>query len=157
LSEPQIRAATIADIPALTALEGGFPEDDRFDPRTWRRLLSGRAATWVIETKKNGLVAAAVILFRRGSRIARLYSLAVAPDARGFGLARTLLTACEADAAGRGVRAMRLEVRRSNSSAVRLYERAGYRVIATLESYYPDGEAAHRMEKILIAPSDGAP
>lgn len=157
MTEPRIRAATIADIPALTALEGGFPEEDRFDPRTWRRLLSGRAATWLIETRKDGLVAAAVILYRRGSQIARLYSLAVAPDARGSGLAQTLLTACEADAAGRGARAMRLEVRRSNSSAIRLYERAGYRVLATVDSYYPDGEAAHRMEKRLIAPSDGAP
>jgi ribosomal-protein-alanine N-acetyltransferase len=48
-------------------------------------------------------------------------------------------------------------VRATNSSAQRLYESAGYRVIARLESYYPDGDAALRMEKTLIAPSDGAP
>lgn len=157
MSEPKIRAANLADIPALTALEASFPEEDRFNARTWKRLLAGHAATLVIDTEKDCLVAAAVTLYRRGSQIARLYSISVAPEARGRGLAQALLAACEAEAAARGARAMRLEVRRSNSSAARLYERAGYRVIATLESYYPDGEAAHRMEKHLIARSDGAP
>lgn len=152
-----IRPATAADIDALVALEASFPEEDRFDRRTWRRLLSGHASVLVCEAPDGGLLAAAVMLYRKGARIARLYSIAVAPEARGKGLARALMAACEADAAERGARAVRLEVRSSNSSAIRLYEAGGYRVIATLESYYPDGEAALRMEKSLEAPSNGAP
>lgn len=144
-----IRQATIADIDALVALEAAFPEEDRFDRRTWRRLLAGNAAILVSESERGGLLAAAVMLYRRGARKGRLYSLTVAPEARGRGLARALLSACEADAAARGASAVRLEVRASNSSALRLYESGGYRVIATLESYYPDGEAARRMEKSL--------
>ena len=152
-----IRPATAADIDALVALEASFPEEDRFDRRTWRRLLCGHASVLVCDTPKDGLLAAAVMLYRKGARIARLYSITVAPEARGKGLARALMAACEADAAERGARAVRLEVRSSNSSAIRLYEAGGYRVIATLESYYPDGEAALRMEKSLEAPSNGAP
>ena len=152
-----IRPATQADIGALVALEAGFPEEDRFDRRTWRRLLSGHASLLVCDTPKDGLRAAAVMLYRKGAAVARLYSLTVAPEARGQGLARALRAACEADAAGRGAHAVRLEVRVTNSSAIRLYEAGGYRVIATLESYYPDGEAALRMEKSLEAPSNGAP
>lgn len=155
--EPPIRAATTDDIDALVALEAGFPAEDRFDRRTWRRLLSGHASVLVCEAGKDGLAAAAVLLYRRRTGIARLYSLSVLPEARGRGLARTLLAACETDATSRGARAVRLEVRASNSSAIHLYERAGYRVFATSESYYPDGEAALRMEKVLYAPSDGAP
>lgn len=142
---------------ALAALEESFPAEDRFDRRTWRRLLSGHSATLVAQAASGALHGAAVMLYRRGAQVARLYSITVAPQARGQGLARALMAACEADAAGRGFRAVRLEVRSSNSSAIRLYEAGGYRVIATLESYYPDGEAALRMEKPLERALNGAP
>lgn len=150
-----IRPATTDDLDALVALEAGFPEEDRFDRRTWRRLLGGRTGALVHESGGQ-IDASAVLLFRQGSDIARLYSIAVAPAARGTGLGARLLSACEDAARQRSARALRLEVRVTNKSAHRLYESAGYRVIAALESYYPDGEAAHRMEKVLIAPSDGA-
>ena len=149
-----IRPATAADIDALVALEAGFPAEDRFDRRTWRRLLAGQTTTLIRESEGR-INASAVLLFRQGSDIARLYSITVAPSARGQGLGARLLSACEDAARQRGARALRLEVRVANSSAHRLYDAAGYRVIAALESYYPDGEAAHRMEKVLIAPSDG--
>ena len=151
-----IRPAGPDDLGGLVALEAGFPPEDRFDRRTWRRLLAGRTVTLVHESP-TGLDAAAVVLLRRGSAAARLYSISVAPTARGQGLGARLLSACEQHARSAGSERMRLEVRSTNSSAVRLYGAAGYRVIARLESYYPDGEAALRMEKVLIAPSDGVP
>jgi len=151
-----IRKAGPGDLAALVALEAGFPEVDRFDRRTWRRLLAGQTVTLVHESE--GMIdASAVLLFRQGSDIARLYSISVASPARGRGLGACLLSACEEQALLHGATRLRLEVRSTNSSALRLYDAAGYRVIARLESYYPDGEAAHRMEKFLIAPSDGAP
>ena len=151
-----IRKAGPGDLAALVALEAGFPEVDRFDRRTWRRLLAGQTVTLVDESDGR-IDASAVLLFRQGSDIARLYSISVAPSARGRGLGAGLLAACEEQARARGSARLRLEVRSTNSSALRLYDAAGYRVIARLESYYPDGETALRMEKLLIAPSDGAP
>lgn len=150
-----IRAAGLDDLDGLVALESGFPPEDRFDRRTWRRLLSGQTAALVHESATT-IDASAVLLFRQGSDIARLYSISVAPSARGQGLGARLLAACEDQARQRGAERMRLEVRSTNSSATRLYGASGYRVIARLESYYPDGEAALRMEKLLFAPSDGA-
>jgi [ribosomal protein S18]-alanine N-acetyltransferase len=44
---------------------------------------------------------------------------------------------------------MRLEARESNQHAILLYERSGYRVIARVAGYYPNGETAVRMEKPL--------
>lgn len=156
MSAGRIRAAGPDDLAALVALEAGFPAEDRFDRRTWRRLLAGQTAALVHESDGR-INASAVLLFRQGSDIARLYSIAVDPAARGQGLGARLLAACEEHARSRGAERIRLEVRCTNSSAHRLYEASGYRVIAALESYYPDGEAAHRMEKVLIASSDGAP
>ena len=152
----RIRPASLDDLAALLELEDSFPEEDRFDARTWRRLLAGKALTLVHETPR-GINAAAVILFRAGSTTARLYSISVATTAQGQGIGGRLLAACEQSAAGRGATRLRLEVRYTNPSAHRLYDSAGYRVVARLESYYPDGEAALRMQKSLTAPSNGAP
>ena len=62
-------------------MEEAFPEVDRFDARTWRRLLAGRSVTLVHESE-GVLDANAILLFRKGSSVARLYSISVAPAAR---------------------------------------------------------------------------
>lgn len=164
---------------ALTALEGGFPEQDRFSRRAWSRLIRGNAAILVLPVEplppagpgRNGrdtnelrddgrleqpsrLAGAIAILYRRGARVARIYSLAVAPDMKGRGLGAALLRAGEHDASVHGCDQMRLEVRTSNATAIALYERGGYQVIDIRRNYYPDGEDAIRMEKRL--PADGS-
>ena len=149
-----IRPAAEADIPALVALELGFPPEDRFPVRTWRRLLRGHALAYVSVSDEE-ITGAAVYLYRAGSTVARLYSLTVSPEHRGKGLAAALLSAGEADARKRGCDRIRLEVRQSNLTAIRLYERHGFRVMALSNSYYPDGETAVRMEKPV--PPDASP
>lgn len=146
MSEVSVRPAAGTDIPALVALEQSFPPEDRFPTRTWRRLLKGNALAYAAVSDKE-IVGAAVYLFRAGTKVARLYSLTVSPDWRGRGIASALLQAGEQDAAARGCDRARLEVRQSNTTAIRLYERHGFRVMAQLPSYYPDGETAARMEK----------
>jgi len=147
-----IRAATLDDIAALTDLELAFPEEDRFSRRTWRRLLSGNS-TILVSDGKDGLTGAAVLLFRRNSKAARLYSLSVAEAARGTGLSNLFLEKCEDISKQRSCDTLRLEVRETNSRAKRLYERHGYRVMARAAGYYPDGEAALRLEKPLAGVS----
>ncbi|MEP0316569.1 MAG: N-acetyltransferase [Hyphomonas sp.] len=143
-----IRAATLDDIAALTELERAFPEEDRFSQRTWARLMRGNSAI-LLSDGDGGLTGAAVLLFRRTSRVARLYSLSVAEAARGTGLSDRLLEKCEDISRQRSCCTLRLEVRETNSRAKRLYERHGYRVMARAAGYYPDGEAALKMEKPL--------
>lgn len=149
-----IRPATEADIPALVALEQNFPPEDRFPVRTWRRLLRGHVRGYAAVSDQE-ICGAAVYLYRAGAGVARLYSLTVSPTHRGQGIAAALLDAGEADAREAGCDRVRLEVRQSNSTAIRLYERHGFRVMALTESYYPDGETAVRMEKSISA--EGSP
>lgn len=143
-----LRPARTADIGALVALEEGFPEQDRFSRRAWRRLLDGNTAV-IVADAEGAVTGAAVILYRQGSRIARLYSISVAEAVRGSGQSGRLLTESEDISRQRGCTRMRLEVRESNERAKRLYLRHGYRVMARAERYYPDGEAALKMEKPL--------
>tara|TARA_R110002094_G_scaffold63662_2_gene73938 strand:+ start:469 stop:948 length:480 start_codon:yes stop_codon:yes gene_type:complete len=143
-----IRLASATDLDGLVGIEQSFPEEDRFPKRTWKRLLAGNAVAHVA-VLEGTLVGASVLLFRQGSRVARLYTLSVAPELQGKGLARRLMAAGEAVATQKGCECMRLEARESNQHAILLYERSGYRVIARVSGYYPNGETAVRMEKPL--------
>lgn len=94
-----------------------------------------------------------MILFRKHSGRARLYSVAVA-DGAPRGLGRLLLAAAEDDAARRGASFLSLEVRKDNARAIDLYERNAYRATGNTPGYYADGMAALRYEKALAAETD---
>jgi [ribosomal protein S18]-alanine N-acetyltransferase len=151
MSEPglaTVRLAEAGDLEGLVLLEEAFPEEDRFPRRTWQRLLNGHTVAHVA-IAGGTLVGAGVLLFREGSRVARLYTLSVSPEMRGKGISGQILAAGEAAAKLKGCKLMRLEARESNQHAILLYERSGYRVIARVDGYYPNGETAVRMEKPL--------
>lgn len=72
-------------------------------------------------------------------------SLAVAPDARRKGHARRLLERIFQEVVSEGVTAATLEVRRSNTAALALYESLGFQVEAVRADYYQ-----HPREDALI-------
>lgn len=145
----QLRPATLADLDALIALENATFNSDRLSARQWRRHLLSAHACILVASQRGALVAAAVLFFRSNSRIARLYSIAVSLKARGQGLGERLLDGCEDAARARHCQALRLEVRKDNPSARRLYERRGYRLFGERLGYYDDGEDALRYQKSL--------
>jgi ribosomal protein S18 acetylase RimI-like enzyme len=55
-----------------------------------------------------------------------VYYLAVAPEARGRGLARRMMEACEAWVAERGIKKIQLMVRSDNPEVAGFYEHLGY-------------------------------
>jgi [ribosomal protein S18]-alanine N-acetyltransferase len=143
-----IRRATPADIPALVALEEAFPTD-RMSTRNFQDLLRrGRGSVLVYEDR-GALLGDAVVLYRRNSPNARMYSLVVEPAQRGRGIARQLLAAVEAEARERHCQCVRLEVRPDNAPALRLYAHLGYTVERRLERFYEDGSPALRLGKCL--------
>jgi ribosomal-protein-alanine N-acetyltransferase len=77
-------------------------------------------------------------------------NLATHPDVRRHGVARVLLGGVLDDARGRAVTLAFLEVRPTNTEALGLYERFGFRVIGRRKGYYFDtGEDALVMEARL--------
>jgi [ribosomal protein S18]-alanine N-acetyltransferase len=77
-------------------------------------------------------------------------TVAVAPALRRRGLATVLLKHVMAEAAARAVSRATLEVRASNTVALKLYEALGFRVTATRSRYYSQPE-----EDALILWRDG--
>jgi hypothetical protein len=96
-----------------------------------------------------------LVTLRERSRQARLYSLAVDPEARGRGLARALLLAGEQAARLAGRDSMRLEVRVDNDAGIRLYRTHDYHEVTRRANYYSDGAAALCMVKSLRPHSAG--
>jgi ribosomal-protein-alanine N-acetyltransferase len=147
----RVRDARPGDLADLGQLEvEGFPTD-RLSRRNMRRLLTVPSARLRVlsDAHEGNVEGYHLTLFRRGSRIARLYSLVVAPNQRGKGAAEMLLADAEDLAARRGARALRLEVRHDNARAIRFYARLGYRRIGQLPQYYADMTDALRYEKPL--------
>ncbi len=143
------RRAVSADLEALLTLENASFSGDRLSRRQLRRHLVNASAELRVAAAGGMLLGAALLLFRRGSRVARLYSIAVTGAARGRGVGSELLRACERAARRRSCRVLRLEVRTDNVAAKRMYEGAGYRPIGRRLAYYEDGAEALRYEKSL--------
>lgn len=143
-----LRRATTDDLNSLYQLETQCFSYDQIGRRSFARLLqSSSVHIWVIDQPgtETALLAYAIVLTRRNSRIRRLYSMATHPDARGQGLARRLLTSILAQASQEGYR-IRLEVKCDNYSALKLYRQLGFEVIDVLPGYYSDGTDGYRMQ-----------
>ena len=145
----RIRRAAAADLAALIDLENRVFTSDRLSARQMRHHLGNPRAAVLVATRSGALAGVAVVFFHASHRIARLYSIAVAADARGLGIGEVLLAAAERLARARGASAMRLEVRTDNAAAHRLYERRGYRHFDMRRGYYEDGRDALRYEKVF--------
>lgn len=144
-----IRRAREADLDALIELERRGFSADHMQPRQFRHHLCNERAAVLVARDGSRMLGNAIVLFRRTSRIARLYSLVIAPEARGLGVGRALLASAERRARRRGCGAMRLEVRVDNPAAIALYESAGYVRFGRRPDYYQDGTHAWRYEKKL--------
>lgn len=151
MSALRIRAATINDIDALFALETAVFETDRISKRSFRTLIARPTAATLVAEVGGSVGGYAMILFRAGTGMARLYSIAVAPERSGAGLGRKLLQAAEEAAKNHARIILRLEVREDNAGAIALYRKTGYRQIGRIEDYYEDGMNALRFEKLLRA------
>jgi [ribosomal protein S18]-alanine N-acetyltransferase len=77
-------------------------------------------------------------------------NLAIDPAWRRRGLGRRLLAAVLAEAGAMGAPHVTLEVRRSNSAALALYEGAGFKIIGVRSGYY-----THPIEDALILSRTG--
>ena len=145
-----IRQATIDDLQALVALEQRCFETDRISVRQFRYLLTRAHAVTLADEREAGIVGDVVVLFRRGTSLARLYSIAVDATARGRGVGGALLDAAENAAREHGAAYMRAEIRTDNSASLALFASHGYRRFGIHEDYYQDHADAVRLEKRLV-------
>jgi ribosomal-protein-alanine N-acetyltransferase len=138
----EIRRLTYADLPQVIAIER------RAFPTPWS------LAMFVLElSKPSGICLAAIrdggltgyMICSRYDRVWHIMNVAVDPGERRQGLGTALLTRLLERVDDEDAR-FTLEVRRSNTGALRLYERFGFLVAGVRRRYYQDnGEDAFVM------------
>ena len=144
-----VRPARPEDVDALLRLEEAAFPGDRLDRRGFRHAVRSPTIIALVADGPDGPQGYVLVETRRNARVARLSSVAVAPDGGGQGTGRRLIEAAERAVRDGGRTAIRLEVRADNARAIALYERRGYRRTGRDDDYYEDGEAALRFEKPL--------
>jgi len=132
----QLRAATLADVPALLPRTRALNAHESIEiadaalEAALRRLLEDASlgGVWLVEDG-GAIVGYAIVTYgydlEFGGRDAYMTELWIDEPARGHGAGTAALAALEPELRARGVHALHLQVRPENA-AVRLYERAGF-------------------------------
>jgi ribosomal-protein-alanine N-acetyltransferase len=120
-----IRAATAGDLPAIAAIQAASPEAAQWDPAGYLERDCSVASV-------AGRIVGFLVTREVGPGEREILNLAVDPAERHTGIARGLL----GDTLARGKGAWFLEVRASNSAAIRLYESVGFQRAGRRPEYY---------------------
>jgi ribosomal protein S18 acetylase RimI-like enzyme len=152
LPRTTVRPGQVTDIPALLQLEESCFSTDRLSRRSFHHMLTkAKASLFVVEdpeaTTGGQILGYGLVLFHLGTALARLYSLAVHPAARGRGIGVQLLDYAEEETRRHDCVALRLEVRADNAVAIALYDSRKYRRLMSLPQYYDDDADGWRYEK----------
>jgi ribosomal-protein-alanine N-acetyltransferase len=109
-----------------------------------RDFLGRGGAVALAAAAEDGALVAFAIGHAAGAR-GHIVTIDIAPGERRRGLGRRLLSELMNRLADAGARQMRLEVDPRNDSAVRFYERMGFRATRGLPDYYGPGRDGLRM------------
>jgi ribosomal protein S18 acetylase RimI-like enzyme len=150
-----IRRAARADLDHLLRIEERAFAIDRIPRRGFRRFLASPSSLLLVAVRERTPVGYALVLFRANARVARLYSIATAPEASGRGIGGALLAAAEKAAVARKRTVLRLEVHEKNAAAIAHYRKAGYAMFGRHSDYYADRGDALRFEKRLTPHAPG--
>ncbi len=144
-----IRDATVSDIEQLVSIENSCFETDRMSRRSFRHMLTRAHADILVDVREQQIVGYVLLLYHRGTSLARLYSIAVLPSARGAGVAQGLVEASEERVLAHECVSLRLEIRVDNTASIKLFSNLGYRRFGHYSKYYEDDTDAFRYEKRL--------
>ena len=130
MDEPRIRAATAADVSAITEIVDqayrhyiarmGKPPGPMLDDYA-ARVLEG--VVWVLE---EGAAVAGIVVLLPTTNYLLLDNIAVSPARQGLGLGRQMLAFAEAEALRCGYREIRLYTHQTMLENHRLYASIGY-------------------------------
>ena len=128
-----IRPMQITDVPCVSQLESAlfsYP----WGQAAFYDCLSSPFYAWVM-TSDDLILGYAIVMLAADE--SQLLSIGIAESLQGQGWGHYLLKAIVALVQAKGIEKMFLEVRVSNISAIRLYERFGFEYVGIRRAYYP--------------------
>ena len=131
LNYEPMREADLADVLALE--ESVYPHP--WSIGNFADSLSSNYEAWVLRDQDGYLLGYFLLMAIVDE--AHLLNVAVSAEKQGQGLGRFLLNQAVACARGLGMESVLLEVRPSNTRALEIYERYGFKHIGRRKGYYP--------------------
>ena len=142
-----IREASMEDLDAIYDVETRCFSSDIISRRSLTYMIKNPASHLLVYTHYRKIAGYVLTLCPKRSKFARHYSLAILPEYRNRGVGRKLLNSAEKKCKGL-YDGFKLEIRKDNVIAEKLYEDMGYKVSGLKKNYYEDGEDAIEMVKI---------
>jgi len=144
-SESQVRTMTYADLKQVMEVEV------KAYPHPWtigifRDCLRVGYSCWVL-AEADAIIGYGIVMLAAGE--AHILNICVNPEHQRKGLGRSLLKYMTKKASLSGVDMILLEVRRSNQSAINLYNSEGFHELGVRHNYYPDEKG--REDAIIFA------
>ena len=150
-----IRAATVADVPAIADLEVEALGADAWSEGLVREGVLGNLPTiHYLVAERDGAVAGYAVASVAGD-IAELQRIAVRPDARRGGVASVLLDEVVRLARADGADRLLLEVRDTNAPALAFYAARDFVEVDRRPRYYRDGAPAVVLRRALVTGCGG--
>ena len=138
---PSIRPAERADLLAVTRIENeSFAQPWPYD--AFDRFLGEPGFLIALEEDEVAGYVVADVTRNFGRSLGHVKDIAVHPDHRGAGVGSLLLSRALAVLTAHGADSVKLEVRRSNDGAKRLYREFGFEPLRFIPDYYGDDEDA---------------
>ncbi len=148
-----LRRMTEEDIPAVAAIEKAlFP--DPWSENSFRHEVLHNRFSIPLVLEEEGEILGYIIAWKIFDEF-HIANVAVRPDQQNRGLGQFMLREILKHA--QGCRYALLEVREHNRPAIHLYHKFGFRTIFRRPGYYPNGETALVMQKILTPPASEEP
>ncbi len=139
-----------SDLPAVRDIED-LSFSNPWSDATFRGELQNKGISFplVIVRQDNGCVAGYIIYWHVRDEV-QINNVAVHPDLRGKGICEAALKLVLKEVRGKGAVFVSLEVRASNTAAIRLYEKLEFKVLGTRKGYYTNPvEDAYVMGLVL--------
>ena len=139
-----------SDLPAVRDIED-LSFSNPWSDATFRGELQNKGISFplVIVHQDNGCVAGYIIYWHVRDEV-QINNVAVHPDLRRKGICEAALKLVLKEVRGKGAVFVSLEVRASNTAAIRLYEKLEFKVLGTRKGYYTNPvEDAYVMGLVL--------
>ena len=144
-----LRKANLRDIPAILEIEQECFREDSFSREQFAYLIGRSKGTFYVVVEQEQIIAYISLLLHAGTRYLRIYSIAVHPDFRGRKLGQLLMEQTIATAHDCKAAKITLEVKVTNTPAIRLYMKNGFIPAGIKPCYYHDGSDAIYMQRLI--------
>ncbi|TRW50002.1 GNAT family N-acetyltransferase [Aliidiomarina halalkaliphila] len=145
-----IKLATADHLDDLLRIDKACFPYDAMSRRSFRRFVQHEHGHMVVLENATGqALGYAILLFRQATKLCRLYSFAVLPEAQGEGYGQQLMDYCIDQARAENCLFLRSEVRADQQRAVSFFERFGFVQLGLRTDYYDDHADALVFQKQL--------